>query len=110
MPTRLDLDLARRFREVAAERHPGEVLDVRIFGSRARDEAGEDSDLDLVVMTRSDGPRVRAGLQDAVWDVAAEFGFPYPVVPLILSRERFEDLRRRERLIVRNILEEGVPA
>lgn len=59
MPSRLDFDLARRFRELAAERHPGEVLEVRIFGSRARDEAGEDSDLDLFVLTRSDDTRMR---------------------------------------------------
>lgn len=110
MPSRLDFDLARRFRELAAERHPGEVLEVRIFGSRARDEAGEDSDLDLFVLTRADDHRMRAALQDAVWDVAAEFGFPYPVVPLVMSRERFEDLLRRERLIARDIQEEGVPA
>lgn len=110
MPTRQDLELARRFRELAAERHPGQVLEVLIFGSRARDEAREDSDQDLFVLTRSDDPRLRAGLQDAAWDAAAEFGFPYLVVPLVMSRERFQDLQRRERLLARDILNEGIPA
>lgn len=65
---------------------------------------------DAFVLSRSDDPRIRAGLQDAAWDAAAEFGFPYLVAPLVMSRERFQDLQRRERLLARDILNEGIPA
>ncbi len=106
MPSATDLKIARRYRELACSRFPDEIIEVRIFGSRARDQAHENSDLDLFVLTKTD--RQRGELQALGFDVGQEFGFVYPIVPLVLSKVSFEELRERERRIAQDIDRFGI--
>lgn len=74
-----DLSLTRRQRESVrrlAEAHGGS--NVRVFGSRARREAGPDSDIDLLVDMSAD-----SSLLDLIaikYDVEDELGFEVDVV------------------------------
>lgn len=78
-----------------------------LFGSRARGEGSDDSDLDVLVvvqeMTSAEGREIAhfcGGLltqHDAL------------VAPFALSRERFDRLRQRERRIAIEITRDGVP-
>ena len=95
-------------------RHLGETLGPRLartilFGSRARGEGHEDSDLDIAVVVRGSEREVYR----QVYDLAAEMNLAYDygvrLAPLLLSEETLEDLRDRELAIARAILEEGVP-
>lgn len=80
-----------------------------LFGSRARGEGHEESDLDVAVVVRGS----EAELFRPVCDVAAEVNMQYDygvrLAPLLLSEETLERFRRRERAIARAILEEGIP-
>ena len=49
-----DIDFARRYRQKADALFPGEVQEVRIFGSRGRGEERPDSDLDLFVLMQGE--------------------------------------------------------
>ena len=81
---------------------------VRLFGSWARGEAGEDSDVDVAVviegLTRDEW---RDAVSDAV-DVELETGAT--LSPFVVSGEHFDLLVRRELTIARDILEEGIEA
>lgn len=48
------LALLRRFRKLITERFPGFIDKVVLFGSEAREEAGEWSDVDVLVITTGD--------------------------------------------------------
>jgi predicted nucleotidyltransferase len=78
-----------------------------LFGSRARGEAGEDSDVDVVAvidgLTFAEGREVDAMVGDLLTrhDVLLS--------PLLLSREHFKRLRARERRIVAEIDRDGIP-
>ena len=93
---------AIRLRDVFGDR----VHDVRLFGSYARGEAHEDSDVDVLVLVD--------GMTDREIGVAAGEAAPVilasglPLAPLPMSTERFDDLRRRERLLAKDIDAEGI--
>ncbi|MBI4573844.1 MAG: nucleotidyltransferase domain-containing protein [candidate division NC10 bacterium] len=79
-----------------------------LFGSRARGEGSEESDLDLaVILSAAEGPHWRQ-----IVDVATELNLAYEyrirVSPLILSQARLFDLWDRERAIAHEILMEGI--
>lgn len=80
---------------------------VLLFGSRARDDFRDDSDLDLAVVLRDrpDDPLAEADrVMDAVFVPTMEAG--RVVQPLILS---VEELRHSQHPLVRNLRAEGVP-
>jgi predicted nucleotidyltransferase len=89
------------------ERFPGRVRALTLFGSRARGEGNEESDLDLLVaieaLTSAEAHEARQMAGDALThhDILLS--------PLVMSWERFQELRSCERLITREIERDGVP-
>lgn len=85
----------------------GERLrEMRLFGSYARGEAHEDSDVDVLVLVDGLTDReIGAAAGDAAV-VAMETGAA--LAPLPMATERLDDLRRSERLLARVLDEEGV--
>jgi len=99
-----DRDLLRRFEARVREALPGRVARVVAFGSRARGDHDEDSDLDVAVFVRG----LTRDDDDLVSRVAAEFlgrGEPF------LSALSFEAARYDEtHFLLRNIRADGVCA
>jgi len=95
-------DLRRRLRALYGER----LEAVWLYGSRAREEARDESDVDVLVLLN--GPRDRAsengGLAEIMTDLMARYG--QLVTPLVVSKERFET---EDRPVFRNIRREAVP-
>jgi len=93
---------AERLRRVFGSR----LRDVRLFGSYARGEADEDSDVDVLVLID--------GLTDMEIGTAAGeaaeviLASKLQLAPLPMSTQRFEELRRRERLLAHDIDVEGI--
>jgi hypothetical protein len=103
-PIRAALDAyAERLREVFGYR----LREVRLFGSYARGEANEDSDVDVLV--------VIDGLTDLEIGVAAGAVAPMIIAtglalaPLPLSSERLQAMRQSGRLLARDLDAEGIP-
>jgi len=82
---------------------------VRIFGSHARGDADDDSDVDVAV--------VISGLTEAERTEAIDLAFsawkldPSPRIlsPLVWSEAELEDRVRSERRIAQDVLADGVP-
>ncbi len=95
-------DFLARLREHYAD----EVVSVRLFGSRARGEGGPESDLDVLVVVRSEDWRVQ-------WDIvrlASRVSLDYEVdlSSKVLSQRQYRWLGQRHTLFHRNIQAEGV--
>ncbi len=97
----------REFKAWAVERFGARLVAMKLFGSRARGDAHEDSDWDVLVV-----------VEDLTGAEAREIAFfcgdlmtKYDVLvsALALSRDRHEELLGRERRIALEIEREGMP-
>ncbi len=97
-----------RYRARLEEALPGRALRVTLFGSYARGEAHEDSDVDILVLLRSATHAERA----RAIDVGGLLGFELllPIAPVVMTETEWAELVRRERLLVREIARDGVEA
>jgi predicted nucleotidyltransferase len=83
------------------------VLEVRLFGSFARAEANEDSDVDVAVVLE----RVDWATKCEVIDLATDVGLPLElrISPTVFDRATYEHWREQERPLVMDIERDGVP-
>jgi len=83
-----------------------QIVDFKVFGSRARGDSDEYSDLDVFIEVETIDPALRDAVSDAVWEVGYQ---NYMVIsPLIFTRDELERSPLRVSPIVRSIAEEGV--
>lgn len=78
-----------------------------LFGSRARGDAEPDSDMDiLVILDESVSKQSRKIVSDNAWEVGFEAGIV--VVPIVVSRESWENGPEQASLLAQAVREEGV--
>ena len=98
--------VARRYRQALEATFSGRVRAVRVFGSMARGDANEDSDVDILVILE------RASFADRgrAIDLATELGLAdgLAISPIVLTPEEWEDLVRRERALPEEVERDGV--
>lgn len=97
---------AARFAEALRERYRGDVVCVRLFGSCARGEAHEGSDVDVAVVLEHLDWRTRCD----VIDLATDIGLAHDLrlSPTLLDRATFERWRMQQRPLVKDIEREGL--
>ena len=70
MLSEVDRQIAREFQRRLADLVP--VLDLRVFGSRARGDAAPDSDLDVFIELQESTPELRQRISEIAWEVGFE--------------------------------------
>ncbi len=81
----------------------GDRIDqVILFGSYARDEANEESDIDLLVV----GDVTLNEVIDVTYPLSLKYGIY--ISPIVMSREHFEMLKAEETGFIKSVLSEGV--
>ena len=82
------------------------IVDFRVFGSRARGDADDDSDLDIFIEVEDLDREVKRNLSDIVWDYSIDNGVV--ISPLFFSRNEVEGTPMRSSFILESIMNEGV--
>ena len=82
------------------------LIDFRVFGSRARGDADEYSDMDVFLEVAFLDKKLKKIISDITWEVGFENFVVISI--LIFTREEIENSPLRSSPIVRNIMEEGV--
>jgi len=99
-----DYEIAKKLKNKLSE--AVQLLDFRVFGSRARGDGDEYSDMDVFMEVASLNKELEEKITDIVWEVGFE-NFMV-IVPLIFTKDEIENSPLKSSPIVRNILKKGV--
>jgi predicted nucleotidyltransferase len=98
-----------RFHAALERRFGARLRDVVLYGSHARGTAHEDSDVDVFVVVDELTHQESAEIARMAYFVDAEEGHAWAgLEPLAMSTKHAEDMRNRERLLLRDIDRDGV--
>ena len=101
-----DLKLASEYAGMVRSALDGQVVKIMIFGSRARGDAVEGSDFDIVVVVKKRTPTVREAVLDAGVKMMNLHGALFSAI--IYDEEEWE--REQNFPLAWNVREEGVTA
>ncbi|MFN8453943.1 MAG: nucleotidyltransferase domain-containing protein [Anaerolineae bacterium] len=104
MLTKVDRQIAREFQRRLALVMP--VLDLRVFGSRARGQAAPEADLDVFVEVEAITPQLREHISEIAWEVG--FEMDRVISTLVTTREELEHGAMGANPLILNIEREGV--
>jgi predicted nucleotidyltransferase len=84
-----------------------EIIDIRLFGSKARGDAGPGSDLDVLVLVQDSAYSLKHRI---LW-IAADISLEYGVLlsPRIIPPEAWNEMVEAETLFFRAISAESIP-
>ncbi len=105
--TRQENEAIRKFCQLVRERLGTNLVEIRLFGSKARGTSNEGSDIDLLVLTANHD----WAIEQSVVDVAVNINLEYDVLisPLVISQSRYFSPLYQETLLFRTTQEEGIP-
>ena len=94
------------FVDVLAEQFNDHVRSVILFGSKARGDSTPDSDIDVLVVTKSDDWRLRKLIRYLAADVCLKYDVA--LSPRIWSISHRQEMEEIPALLYRNIYRDGV--
>jgi predicted nucleotidyltransferase len=83
------------------------IIDIRLYGSRARGEGGPDSDLDVMIEIPDYDRSIADGIDDIIYRVNLEHDVF--ISALVFGRDELEDGPMSEAPIYKAIQREGIP-
>lgn len=104
--SKVEVAALKDFKEKVQEQLKGNIFELRLFGSRARGEGNEESDLDVAVIVKNDNHKIKR----QIYDSAAEIFLDKEVniSPIIFSKAKLNWLKSIERGIALDIEQEGI--
>jgi len=99
-----DLEIAKKLKEKLLE--VVELVDIKVFGSRVKEEFDQYADLDVFIEVKKLDAQLERKMRDIIWEVGFE-NSRY-ISPLIFTQEEIENSPLRVSPIVININREGV--
>ena len=85
-----------------------EIRAILVYGSRARGDAREDSDLDVAALVSHRTPEIDQKLHDIAYNVMWDFDFTPMLSLKVFSHDRFFDEAKDGMSFYRNVLSQGV--
>ena len=104
--TKRELGIIVEFKQKLNQKNPGAILEVIIYGSKARDDAREDSDIDLLVITKNEDRRLTKEIRDIGYELELENDVTLSIQ--IFSENYMDYIRSIETQFIRNVDDQGI--
>lgn len=102
--TKKDTKIAKQLKEWLLKEVP--LVDIIVFGSRARGDDEPDSDMDVFIEIERIDPQIKEKIENIVWEVGYE-NYIF-ISSLIFTRHEIENTALRVSPIVMSIAKEGI--
>jgi len=89
--TEQELKVVESFKRKVQELHPGQLVGLTVFGSKARGDATMESDVDLLAVIRSEDWRLGDQIRDLGYDLEEEYGVVLSIQ--VISQSRHDGLK-----------------
>ena len=99
-------ELLKKFKREILKLLPEEIETIRLFGSQARGDAHEDSDVDILVVTKTDDWHLGDKIGEVAYNLLLETGIY--ISTKVISRKHYDYLRRLNAPFILNVLREGI--
>lgn len=99
-----DFRIIEQFKQRISQR--ASVVEMRVFGSRARGNAVEESDLDVLVIVDHLDRSIEKYISECAWEVG--FREDVVIMPIVLSIDAIKTSPLRESVFIKNVNREGV--
>jgi predicted nucleotidyltransferase len=84
-----------------------ELIDFRLFGSKARGDSTTDSDMDVMLVLEDVSPEIRQRVFDIIYEI--DLKYDSLISPVLYARRDLEEGPFSESPLYRNAVSEGIP-
>ena len=99
-----DIKIIEKFKVLVSMRV--KVHEVRVFGSRARGDATEESDLDVLVVVDYLNHSIEKYISDCAWE--SGFSENIIIMPIAISMDTLKNSPIRKSSFIKNVYREGI--
>ena len=99
-----DIKIIEKFKALVSMRV--KVHEVRVFGSRARGDATEESDLDVLVVVDYLNHSIEKYISDCAWE--SGFSENIIIMPITISIDTLKNSPIRKSSFIKNVYREGI--
>lgn len=99
-----DLNIAKKLQESISQKM--KLYGLWVFGSRARGDNKEDSDMDVLVEIEELSPRIQKTLSRLSWEIGFDNDIVISIIPV--SRGELENGPMKISPLIRAVLKEGI--
>ena len=96
----------KKFRMRIEEVLSDNLVEVKLFGSRARGDARKDSDIDILVITADGDWHVRNVIYDIATDILLDDGIC--ISPKVINKKEYGYLYKIKTPFIKNVIREGI--